>query len=149
MNFINRFSKKKSNTKFHKNSSNVIRVVSSGQPLAERRTDMTILRVVFGNFVKATRRSQRALSVFVVDKTKRRNYFPVGGLVFITEIKCVYCAVRTEFLIQFGLHLDNVETGDVFSEFSNFSPAIIIPPVLHTHPHQHVTLTSATNGWSL
>ena len=39
-------------------------------------------------------------------------------------------------------------TGTFFRSTS-FFPARIIPPMLHTHLHLHVTLTRMTNGWSL
>jgi hypothetical protein len=88
----------------------------------------------------------------------------LNSLVFIIQRVCVYCPVRTESLntIQInrlvaglslwrpGLHprsvhvrsiVDIVAQGQVFIRIFRFSPAILFPPLLHTHLYLQAVLS--------
>jgi hypothetical protein len=91
---------------------------------------------------------QSVLMWFCDSKNKQR-LFPYESLVFITEIKCVYCAVRTESFNIIQVKLGKCANGRDFLQVLRFTPLSIIPPIFRTHPHPRVTLTSRTNGWSM
>jgi hypothetical protein len=84
--------------------------------------------------------------------------FHINAFVCITEIQCVYCAVRTESLnvleaVRVGTSWVRLcgksENGRSFSPSIYVSPVSATPPFIHTHLHLHVSLISRTNWVSL
>ena len=116
--------------------------------------------------------------VWISEQTSIISLYNINWLVFITEIQCVYCAVRTGYLyiIHVNYHpwprllvhglspeklgfdpsllhlivvLNTVTLGQGFFPILLFYTVNIIPPVLHTHFHLQAVITRRTNGWSL
>ena len=90
------------NIKFHKNPSSGGRVVPFGG--MDGQTDMMKLIVTFRNFANSLKNSTFCLhsvfmcSVWIWEQTAIISLYSINWLVFITETKCVYCAVRTGYL---------------------------------------------------
>jgi hypothetical protein len=90
--------------------------------------------------------------VWISEQTVIISLYNINWLVFITDMECVYCAVRTMFLsiIQvYSVHMRFVVDAVTLGQVILFSPVSIIPPLLHAHLYRHVALMRRTNGRSL
>ena len=103
----------------------------------------------------------------VFQQTMIISLYNINWLVYITEMECVYCAVRSGSLnvIQINLSrrrlrrgarvstrsahvwfvVDRVALGYVSIRVLRFSFVSIIPPLLHTHLQMLLILTRTTN----
>ena len=84
-------------------------------------------------------------------------------MVLITEMECIYCAVRFEYLNIFHVKLcrhlrsvhvrfvvDKFVPGQIFLQLFGFSHVIILPLMRHTHLHLHVALAGQRDeAWDL
>ena len=112
--------------------------------------------------------------MWISEQTGINSLDSINWLVFITEKKCVYCAVRTgySYIIQVRFSLsrrwvtglpprklgfdprldyvrfvvDKVTLGRVSLQVIVFSPFSTIPPTLRTYLHLYVALTRKTKG---
>ena len=74
--------------------------------------------------------------VFIWEQTATCATYSINWLVFITEMKSVYSAVRTEYLYNSA----SIQSSTWVSSVS------IIPPAVHPHLHLHASLTRRANG---
>ena len=106
--------------------------------------------------------------VWIWEQTAIISLYSINWLVFITETECVYCAVRTGYLLLRSLvaglqrqkpgfdsrpvrvtfMLDKVIFGQVFSQYFGFPQSIPFNQCTN-YLHLHVALTRRTTVWNL
>jgi hypothetical protein len=125
--------------KFHENPSGGSMVVPWGQ------TDRCELIVVDRNFANARKNSRCCLRitfmcfVWISEQTAIISLYSIHRLVFITEIECVYCAVRNESLnitedkFSFWRANNANKKWDVTVPYSSICSILTGPALYRTH----------------